>query len=372
MASLPKDPNSDYYRVIFRKTYDGKQRSKTFYFRKDSYTRTEVRDWKRAKEMDFKGGDWMPWDKESRIKKESALTLQQAIDKYKKIAQQQLAEETIRTRFSDLKLFAEYIGKARHIKNITSENCNSFINRSGTYGTKKRRKSSLKNFFEYLDREPDLNVLATRAEKKKNKSTYKTYLKSSEFDAVKQAAETIHETNKNSKAGKSPKFKKYREFEKEFPYIFDFLINTALRRGDLLNLNTAWFSVDYHYMTIGDDSYLPKSQQVERIPLTHDARIIAKRWVEKYGQPCQPFINITKDWYTTFFKKVFEEALPRKAPKLSAHKMRDSAVMYLLHELNLSPQTVQQITRHKQLKTLMVYAHRSPEAALREIENKGG
>lgn len=331
----------------------------------------------KRRELMYKDGEWSPWDETKTRQREATLTLKRAIKKYLRQAKRELASSTIKSREEQLNVLKKRFGDPVIIK-LTEEQLEQWVNaRHLKYKSKMKRLEVVNALYTFIEdkgwaEKPDIEVFAKRAEKKRAKQPDKTWIRTEEFGKVKQAAADIHqERMKRNRAGAASNTK-YRTFEREFDYIFDFLINTALRRSDLLNLSTDWFIRGYKMLKIGDDTYQPKSQSAsEIIPLTPEAREIGRRWVGKYGKGVRPFKDITNDWITHFFKDVFRKALPEKAEQLSLHKMRDSAAMYLLFEKGYSPQTVQQVTRHEDLSTLNIYIHWAPSEGLKEIENKG-
>lgn len=385
MASLPKDDDDyPYHRIIF---YDSNRspKRKTVYLKKSShygkagYTRSEAKEWKKRREIAFKDGKWNPWNEQQAVQKEQqAVSLGKAIKKYLKRAKRELAATTVEARDEYLSHFKSVFGTNTALSNISEEDLEEWVNEHHLkYKSKMKRLEVINALYKYVDRKgwaekPDITVYAKRSEKKRAKRSSKTWVSPEEYDTVKKAAKKVIAKSMDNNHIKSAKFSYLHTFYEEFDNVFDFLINTALRRSDFLNLSTAWFIRDCKMMKIGDEQYQPKSQAPEEIiPLTPEARRIARHWIERFGENTRPFKKVRKRYFTDFFKAVFEKALPAKADRLSAHKMRDSAAMYLLFEKGYSPQTVQQITRHEDLSTLNIYLHWAPSKGLEEIENKG-
>lgn len=342
MASFPKD-KGEYHRVIFRKTYDGKQRSKTFYFKKDEYTRTEVKNWKRRKEMDFKGGDWSPWDKESRIQKKGQ-TIKQAKDEYLKYAKQKYADSTYDIRKRYLTLFAKFANKNKPLSELTSEVCNRWINQDLKYPTKKNRLKTLSVFFGWTDKMygvsiDGLEVIATNREKQKYFSKqHKGFITHEQLQKVLEKVtgtdRSIHDRDK------------LKDFYRLAFY-------TTRRRSDLLHIKREWIVEDQSLLILGEENgYKPKSQVIEYVPLSEEAlKILTKYEGLMFGE-------FNPDFVTQEFKKAVKKALPKIADKISLHSLRDSGIMYLLHVKDMPAQKVMDITGHNSLRSLELYTHK--------------
>lgn len=376
MASFPDDPyDYPYHRIIF---YDSNRtpKRKTIYLKKSThygkagYTKAQAEDFQKRREIDYKDGKYDPW--KDHVPKDNPVKLKFAIQKYLERASKELADTTLEVRRDYLNMIHRVFGNVA----VSKMELDGWVNQDNVkYKTKMKRLEVANAFFEYCQNQgwrqaPALKVYAKKSEKIAAKKTDKTYIYPREFTRVKRAACLIHHRRIKNNSKTPYRHKHLIDFEQDFSNVFDFLINTALRRSDFLALSTGWFSRNLTYMDIGDSTYLPKSQMPdEAIPLTPEARQIARLWIDKHGRNARPFHKIKKDWFTRFFKDVFRLGLPHKAGRLSAHKMRDTAVMYLLFQKRYSPQTVQQITRHKHLSTLTKYTHWNPEGALEEIEN---
>src|SRR5690625_3485436 len=123
MASFPKDKNSPYHRVIFDRKIKGKRRSKTFYFRKTEFNRTEDSLWKKERELAYKADEWSPWHQDSHIRR-PARTIEEVVREYKVRAQQELAESTYDIRRRYLEIFIQYVGRHRPIDSLSLDECN--------------------------------------------------------------------------------------------------------------------------------------------------------------------------------------------------------------------------------------------------------
>jgi integrase len=353
MASLPKD-SGKYHRVIFRKTYDGNQRSKTFYFRKDEYTRTEVKEWKKRKELAFKGGDWQPWDEPSRITK-GHDSIADKIAEYLRYARRIYADSTYDIRKRYLELFADYVGRNRTLSSVTTELANNWINASGlTYPTKKNRLKTLSVFFDWTDAGiGGLEVIARQSEKQKyfNKQ-HKSFITETQLGKV------LHEVRGSTRSTHS----RY-----DLRQFYRLAFYTTRRRSDLLHLKPSWIMDDEPLMRLGDDEYLPKSQIVEYVPLLDNAWQILLDYKEETSNG-DPIFKFTGDFVTKQFQDALEKAVPRMKGKVSLHNLRDSGIMYLIYEKDLDLKHVRQMTGHRTLRSLELYTHNWAEKTYKQLK----
>lgn len=358
MASLPKDTGSDYHRVIFRRTYEDGQRSKTFYFRRDEFTRTEVRQWMREKEMAFKGGDWSPWDKEGRVQK-TTNTIAGVVKEYLMYARKIYADSTYDIRKRYLELFSTQVGKQRSVSAITTPACNDWINAPNiTYPTRKNRLKTLSVFFDWTAKKynitvEDLEVIARQSEKQKY---YNKQHKS--FITESQLAKVLREVRDSSRSRNS-------RFDLRNFYRLAFY--TTRRRSDLLNIKPSWIMDNEPLLRLGDEGYLPKSQIVEYVPLLKNAWRILLAYKKK-AESDQPIFTATPDLVTKVFQDALEEALPKMAGAVSLHNLRDSGIMYLIYEKDLDLKHVRQMTGHRSLRSLELYCHNWAEKTYKQLQ----
>jgi hypothetical protein len=248
MASIPKD-KGNYYRVIFRKTYNTREgkvkKSKAFYFKKSEYTITQVRDWKSRKEMDFKGGDWIPWNDPGQPMK-TGPTLGEAAERYKKRMQKIYAASTCTVREAIIGHAVSYLGAGRSLLGLTSELVNDWINEAGIlFPTRGNRKKVMKVFLSWAGKTyavpaMDLEVIATTAEKRRyHNKQYKSFITEDQLEAIV-----------------APLNQDYQDFYRLAFY-------STRRRSDLLAIRGEWISIEEPMLTLGEHGgYLPKSQMI--------------------------------------------------------------------------------------------------------------
>lgn len=356
MASLISDPK--YFRLIF--TRQGKRKS--LYFRKkphfpDGYSKKEMTEIKKKMEYEFKYQGWSPWSDPVQVKSE--LPTSEALKRYRRFASQQLAKSTVDKRIAYLQGLPEM-----NVHEITHQQLNEFIN-AGTvsYNTKKARKQAVNRLWLFLSESegvdmPELKIISTKAQRRARAE--KTWITAGELEKVIKELHRLHEKIQSEPLARRHNMALYNAMRPRLEEVFRFVFYTGLRLSDIHHFRPDWISKDKKFVTIGDEGYTPKSQELnETIPVMPETKEIIDRWYEMENK--RLFNKVDAQWISKTFKKCVKAALPDKANRLSFHRLRDSATMYWLDEKGLSVRIVQQILRHKDISTTMIYTQHNPE-----------
>lgn len=364
MASFPRDKNSQYHRVIFRKTVDGKKKSKTFYFRKTEFNRTEVSDWKKRKELEFKDKIWLPWDEPAQIAR-NGVTLTEVLEHYERAGKKELAASTINRRMTYLRDFADYVGKQRPLKGI---DVNKWINQGDVkYLTRRQRHTALRALYKHvvhrmklLPEIPRMDVISTRAERSSARSNkFKDWLRDEELEKLIKSLHQLDRQIKSDPHAYSPYTQINNKQRLDIEWVFRLVHKTGMRLGDVHNFDIRWIEPDpsmkgkriIRFSATGD---VPKSQTLnEAIPVMPEIVDTVNMLIER-GED-KPFRKMNRQWISKTFSKCLEMSFPKK--NMTFRNLRDSAANYWLYERNLPLKIVQQILRHADIKTTMIYVH---------------
>lgn len=321
---------------------------KTFYFRKDTYTKTEVQYWKKQHELDFKDRSWQPWDAPAHITQPTQLILSELIESYKKRIKRTLAASTYAVRCTNLDLFVRLAGEQRLIENITAKDTDRFINASGIkLPTRKNRKKALAMFFKWVTQYYDVNppsmiLEATTAERKHyQKKQHKSFV------TEKQLSEIVEHI---------PGPKQSRHDRALLADFYRLAFYSTRRRSELLSLKSGWITDGM--LRLGDSDNLPKSQMIEFVPLPDPAIEIITRLKQNLLPDDKLFPGLKKQFVTHLFRKALKATYPELVGKVSLHNLRDSGIMHLLYVEGMSMQNVMEITGHSTVRSLELYMHR--------------
>ncbi|MCP9290051.1 site-specific integrase [Gracilimonas sediminicola] len=355
---------------LWRASISDKRRhknAKQIYYPKDSFSKRQAKQSATALEHRHKDGedDFDLWKVDVQVLNDKVtirhvdgtqqMNVRELFDRWIETKKSELAERSITNYEQTAAPFLDEFGSL-NIGSINTTTINNYVNQ-GKLNYRLNKKKLLSQLFDfgsemYGIKPIKIEVESTKAERSeiKNKS-FKDFL--IEYECL-QLASSFPDVI--TRRGKYP--------AEMYGYFFLLLFYFPRRIDDFIHLKPEWIEGKVVY--IGDDDYLPKSQEIELTMPTEEALRLLNTVVDKYGKPGKQVFPFTYIGAYQVFKKVVKKLFPDRLVKLSPHKLRDSGIMYHLHELDMQPQELMSITGHANFASLEKYVHRSAKALIHQ------
>lgn len=364
MATV-NDYDDKRWRLIF---FDAnkKPKRKQLYFKKKSYYRTHGITKKQAEQLAWelehahRTGKRDLWEQQPA---KDSIRIQDAIELWKRRAKKTLATSTITDRMYLMNAFCDAFGNS-YLHNLKEEYVNKWINGPDKLATRNMRQGVVRSLVRSANRAGhnitiNTQVLSTKAERKAFETiTPVQYITESELEDLCAVHDSLSKKNHLQHTVHT---------NLTITHLFRILFYTGLRRSDILHLKPDWINNDYSILTIGDDSYIPKSQKnIEQVALLPKASDLLRTHIDLF-----PLEGISGDRLTKRFRKAADSALPAtKAKHIHLHSLRHSFVMHCLDDLNLPERIVKQLTRHQDHRSFARYTHNNVHSVLQTIESR--
>lgn len=343
---------------LWRATISDRPRHKTakqIYYPKESYTKKKAKESATILEYKHKQDEFDLWKMDVRVvgnelafrqlEGEQTLRFSEVFEAYLNDTKNELTNGTI-TTYTNLKnsIISElgdfYIGEEKDL--------NAYVNK-GRLNYRKGKKNHLLSVYKWAHKHlgievPDLEIKSSKAERNE--------LQHMEFKSFMCEAELLELVSRLREVRKT-------RYESHIAYYLLMLFYIPRRRSDFIHLKPEWISSSENIIFIGDDRYLPKSQRKEIISPTPEGMKLARIVKNKIKE--FPF---SAAYITIFFKECIDTILPHYKGKISLHKLRDSGIMHLLHEVKLPISDIKSITGHAHLGSFNKYDHPSGKALL--------
>jgi len=342
--------------------------AKQIYYPKDKFTRKKALQSATVLEVRHKQGEINLWSMKVQVIGDQLL-LRQLEGKgampfsrlYAEMIQAERAElsaGSLRTYESLHNALRDAVGDF-YPSSVSAELINGWVN-DAKYSTRQLRKTFLMKVFNYASetytiKHPQIVVHSSKAERNAySDMDFKTFLVESEVLLL--AHHLI--TRKPGGASILTRLK---------AHLLLALFYFPRRISDMNHMKPEW--IGEKVVEIGDKDYKTKGQRTELIAPTAEAlRLLhLMRSHTKAGERVFPVKQ--RSFYATF-RTITKEILPEVADKVSPHRLRDSGIMYLLHEVGMSVPEVMQITGHANLSSLQRYMHRSGKALMEQKKER--
>lgn len=145
--------------------------------------------------------------------------------------------------------------------------------------------------------------------------------------------------------------------DKDLRDLFTVAINTGLRQMEILTLTWQQINFRQNMIMLDNQQHISKSKRSASVPLNLTAlQILTERELHKTSEFVFTYKNkpIQPDFISHQFKKIVRSA--RLNDSFSFHTLRHSFASWLVQR-NVPIQQVQQLLRHADLKTSLIYAH---------------
>lgn len=368
MASFAR--NGKYYSISFYNSNRAPKR-KYFYYKQiqhypqEGYTAKQVQDIKRDLEYKYKHGEWDPW-KIDQQQNDKSLLLSTANNIFEEKESKRLAPNTVENRMIMLRALVREYGDL-DLMRLPENYWDNYINEPKNFASKENRRTVIYGLYKRLAREGydlPLNIdMEGKAADKKLRSivTQNQWITEEEMKLVAGCIEEFAKSRSKAKhSAVQPSF-----WMKD---VIELAFYTGMRRADLFAIRSSWVSEDNRIIRIGGD-YRPKSQLPEEvIPTIPQARPILARIKAQTPEGETFFQKHSAEYSSKKFKALARYALPHKAEQLWFHCLRHSFVMFCMDELKLRDRLIQQLTRHKDPRSLAKYKHNDVHSALKELD----
>lgn len=145
--------------------------------------------------------------------------------------------------------------------------------------------------------------------------------------------------------------------DKDLRDLFTVAINTGLRQAEILTLTWQQINFRQNMIMLDNQQHISKSKKSASVPLNLKAlQILTDRELHKTSEFVFTYKNkpIQPDFISHQFKKIVRSA--RLNDSFSFHTLRHTFASWLVQR-NVPIQQVQQLLRHADLKTSLIYAH---------------
>lgn len=145
--------------------------------------------------------------------------------------------------------------------------------------------------------------------------------------------------------------------DKDLRDLFTVAINTGLRQAEILTLTWQQINFRQNMIMLDNQQHISKSKKSASVPLNLTAlQILTDRELHKTSEFVFTYKNksIQPDFISHQFKKIVRSA--RLNDSFSFHTLRHTFASWLVQR-NVPIQQVQQLLRHADLKTSLIYAH---------------
>lgn len=343
-----------YYVVVFSNRARTPRRKK-LYFKKGTYTKTQVKDIKHELETKYKIGDYDPWAQEVEVESTTdGITLSEALERYITYkAEMDWRESTAHMLKSSLRHFERTLS-GLYVEELTAAHITEYVNQSGIgYYTRENRKMSILAFARWLKKQglSNIDVSNVRIQARKTKKKRIKYLAMQDQEILEHY---IYKTIR-----KQTNFPQ-RLATWEGIWLIRFLRwqrMSGMRISETMNLRVG--SIDWHTwdVTIGHEAFQTKSGPDQTINIGHIPALqrIALSWKRKTcGRPEDRLHWIPEHRVRRLFNSFRDAALPSHKD-LKIHALRHSCAIDLCRA-GVDIYRVKRWLRHQSISTTMIYA----------------
>lgn len=145
--------------------------------------------------------------------------------------------------------------------------------------------------------------------------------------------------------------------DKDLRDLFIVAVNTGLRQMEILTLTWQQINFRENIVLLDNQQHLTKSKKVASVPLNLKClQVLTERELNKKSEYVFTYQNkpMQPDFISHQFKKIVRSA--RLNDSFSFHTLRHTFASWLVQR-NVPIQQVQQLLRHADLKTSLIYAH---------------
>lgn len=339
----------------------------TFTFDRSAFSSRQIE--RRRDELRYlwQSQEWDPWT--GRLPGESTVeyrTLSDAVVSYCE-HKRLLGERGVRGGWnnktytdcsSELGLFARRCNPKRLTSELSERDVENWIfDHSVRPASRAKRRRVLKTFLQWMVGEGLLPAMLDMGPQFIERQTMPDYYSEEDLYAICEA----HVRNCNDlarrkhvpKVGRhSPLFKKWKVSAYKFAFY------QGLRLGELMAMRVHLINLSRKFMYVGDADFIPKGRDERIITITPPAReAIAPFLEDKQGKDrvwpsCQPK-RMSEDWKAALLRAIDDGAVPEHKAHMSLKHLRQSCCEYWLNERQIPVERVQELLRHKDIKTTM-------------------
>ena len=286
------------------------------------------------------------WEGRFRPARPESITCREWAEKFQAARQGRRAKLTCYTDLSRIRTFIAKFGD-EYIDKITPENIEAVFAELSAQGragsTINRYRVTLSALFSYAIKMKKLQINPVKAVERYDEPEGRIrFLDDDEYAALRKII---------------------REFKPEHEAEFDLVLNTGLRRGELINLRWENISLDRKLMTV----IISKTDR-HYVPLNTTAiAALGDLYARSGGSPWVVSSDLRNDWGTDR-RNWFEDCV--KAANIEDfhfHDLRHTFASWAVMR-NVRIETLREVLGHKSLKTTQKYAHLAPDFKLAEME----
>ena len=379
------------FRTVGRKYvirfYDRSRNPKevTFSLSASLFTEQQARKKMRRWEVLCELGEWDPWTRrlpaEGPARRE--LTLLEAVERYctHKAALGSRGQKggwnatTHRDYRYVLLDFAGRIDRARLVNRLSAKDFEAYLfDKTVAEATRAKRRRMLTTFLRWLAGEGLVETAIPMPRPFLERRRLPEYFTEAEMEAVCAAHELICRED----AAKPHVPKRGRNSPLALLWMsaaWRFAFYQGLRRGELLAMRAGAVDLSRSRMAVGDKHFVPKGRDERIITITPPARTVVEPYLrEKKPQDlvlpgCQPD-RLGKRFKRALRRAIEDGTVAEEKSALHMHDLRASCCNYWLNEPDVPLERVQELLRHKSIRTTeRFYRSTNVEAQTRVFSN---
>lgn len=289
MASVrPEDYLEDVYQIRF---HDGRRDPPrtTNSLLKSEYSYAEAQEEANWRQQLYDRGEFDPWvqDRPGELTRDEHVTVGEAIGRYvedkteagRRGERRGWSESTAKRYRPTLQKFARDVGESRLLSHLTADDIRAFVYRDGLSDASKRTYyGMLRAWTSWLEDKglpaPDMPPeIRTR-------QTLPSWCSREELVTIIRAFRHLCSASMQADSDPDKRFTAQKEGDSRWwmQWAWRFAFWQGLRRGEIVAIRCGGIDLEERVMVVGDETFIPKGQREDVIPLSEPAAKIAEEW----------------------------------------------------------------------------------------------